>query len=290
LRHLTARPSGLIGLSIVVVLIALALAAPVVAPQDPLAQNWRTRLDPPLSRSSDGHLHLLGTDALGRDILSRLIYGTRISLAVALLAVAVRSSLGVAIGLFAGYYRGATDAVLMRLADVQLAIPFIVLAISLMAVIGTGFSKIVLVLGVTGWVTYGRVVRSEVLSVRQREYVEAARATGVSGFRILGRHVLPNVSSSIIVISTLEVAAMITAEATLSFLGLGIQPPTPSWGVMVSDGRDLIYDQWWVSACPGLMICLAVLGVNLFGDWLRDVLDPATRGGAIHKRATREDA
>jgi peptide/nickel transport system permease protein len=284
-RHLAARPSGLIGLIIVIFFVLLAVFAPVVAPSDPLEQNWRARLEPPLSRSDDGQLFVLGTDALGRDILSRLIYGARISISVALLAVALRSSLGVLVGLVAGYYRGTTDSVLMRLADIQLAIPFLVLAIALMAIIGTGFSKIILVLGVTGWVTYGRVVRSEVLSVRERDYVEAARAIGAPNRQVVFRHVLPNVSSSIIVISTLEIALMITAEATLSFLGLGIQPPTPSWGVMVADGRGLIYDQWWVSAWPGFAICLAVLGVNLFGDWLRDVLDPTTRGGAIERQA-----
>ncbi|MCA9858243.1 MAG: ABC transporter permease [Thermomicrobiales bacterium] len=290
LQHLTARPSGLLGLVIVVTFVLLAILAPVVAPHDPLQQNWKVRLEPPLTSGDDGQLYILGTDSLGRDILSRLIFGARISIAVAVLAVALRSSMGVLIGLAAGYYRGPTDAVLMRLADIQLAIPFLVLAIALMAIIGTGFSKIVLVLGVTGWVTYGRIVRSEVLSVRERDYVEAARAIGAPNRTILFRHVLPNVSSSIIVISTLEIALMITAEATLSFLGLGIQPPTPSWGVMVADGRDLIYGQWWVSAWPGLAICLAVLGVNLLGDWLRDVLDPTTRGGALQRRLSKRDA
>ncbi|MEA2598524.1 MAG: peptide/nickel transport system permease protein [Thermomicrobiales bacterium] len=286
LRHLIARPTGFVGLAIVVIVIFAALAAPVLATHDPAKQDWRTRLAPPMSEGRDGSLHILGTDSLGRDIFSRLLYGTRISVAVGFLAVALRGSMGVLLGLISGYRRGVVDSVLMRLADVQLAIPFLVLAVAIMSVVGTGFDKTVLVLGITGWVIYGRVVRSDVLSVREREFVEAARAIGVPGIRIVMRHILPNVSASIIVISTLEVAQMIAAEAALSFLGLGIQPPTPSWGGMVADGRDLIYDQWWVSAWPGLAIFITVLGINLLGDWLRDVLDPTLRGGAVKRQGS----
>ena len=283
LHHLVARPSGLIGLIIITIVVIAAAGAPLLATHDPEKQDWQTRLAPPMTDGRDGGLHPLGTDALGRDIYSRLVFGARVSVAVGILAVALRGSMGVLIGLVSGYHRGAIDGVLMRLADVQLAIPFLVLAIAIMAIIGTGFSKTVLVLGITGWVTYGRVVRSEVLSIREREFVEAARAIGVPSVPLMLRHILPNVSSSIIVISTLEVAQMIAAEAALSFLGLGIQPPTPSWGGMVADGRDLIYDQWWVSAWPGLAIFVTVLGINLFGDWLRDVLDPTLRGGATRR-------
>ena len=195
------------------------------------------------------------------------------------MAVAVQGVIGVTVGLTTGYYGGRFDAVVMRLADIQLAVPLFVLAIAVMTVLGPGLRNVVLVLGVTGWVLYGRVVRSEVLSIREREYVEAARALGGSGPRILAKHVLPNVFSSFLVISTLEVARMIIAEASLSYLGLGVQPPTPTWGGMVADGRNWLMTSWWVSTLPGIAIFVTVLAVNVIGDFLRDWLDPTLRHG-----------
>lgn len=221
--------------------------------------------------------HMLGTDSLGRDILARIIYGARISLLVGVSAVTMSGSIGVTLGLVAGYFRGRWDSIIMRLADVQLAVPTMVLALVAMAVVGPGLRNLIIILGVTGWVGYARVVRGEVLSIREKEFVEAARAIGASHGRILLLHLLPNVAASIIVISSLRVAGMILVEASLSFLGLGVQPPTPTWGGMVAEGRDLVYRAWWVSTFPGIAIFIVVLGINLLGDWLRDVLDPRLR-------------
>jgi peptide/nickel transport system permease protein len=206
-----------------------------------------------------------------------MIHGARISLLVGLAAVAVQGSVGAFLGLLAGYFGGRVDVAISRVTEVQLAIPFYVLAIAVMSVLGPGLRNVILVLGVTGWVIYGRVVRSEVLSVREQVYVEATRALGSSNARILFRHVLPNVTSSLLVISTLEVARMIIAEASLSYLGLGVLPPTPTWGGMVSEGRNWVTTSWWVSTLPGVAIFVTVLGVNVVGDFLRDVLDPTLR-------------
>lgn len=256
-------------------MIVTAVLAPLLAPYSPDAQDITRRFAPPLS-APDGQLLLLGADALGRDILSRIIFGSQISLIVGIGAVLVQGGLGVFLGLLAGYYP-RLDNVIMRVADVQLGVPFFVLALAVIAVLGPGLNNIILVLGVTGWVLYARVVRGEVLSIRRREYIEAARVIGSADARILVRHILPNVTSSIIVIATLEVARMIIAEASLSFLGLGVQPPTPTWGGMVADGRNYVAVAWWVSTFPGLAILLTVLGINLLGDWLRDTLDPNLR-------------
>ncbi len=264
-----------LGASIVGAVIVTAVLAPLLAPYSPDAQDITRRFAPPLS-APDGQLLLLGADALGRDILSRIIFGSQISLIVGIGAVLVQGGLGVFLGLLAGYYP-RLDNVIMRVADVQLGVPFFVLALAVIAVLGPGLNNIILVLGVTGWVLYARVVRGEVLSIRRREYIEAARVIGSADARILVRHILPNVTSSIIVIATLEVARMIIAEASLSFLGLGVQPPTPTWGGMVADGRNYVAVAWWVSTFPGLAILLTVLGINLLGDWLRDTLDPNLR-------------
>lgn len=257
---------ALAAVGLVAVVGALASA---IAPADPTIQVLNDRLAPP---GSPGHL--LGTDALGRDELSRLMYGARASVLVALSAVLVAGTVGVAAGLISGYLGGIVDSVAMRLADVQLSIPYLVLAIAVVAVLGTSSINLVLVLGLVGWVFYARVVRSEVLSVKEREYVEAARALGASGSWIITRHLLPNVRASIIVMATLETPRMILSEAALSFLGLGIQPPTPSWGNMVADGRDYLANAWWLTTLPGLAIVLFAVAVSILGDWLRDVLDP----------------
>jgi len=256
-----------------------ALLAPILAPHDPAEQDLEARLVPPFWAAEGTSRHPLGTDALGRDLLSRIVYGSRISLFVGFMSVALQGVIGVTVGLTTGYYGGRFDAVVMRFADIQLAVPFFVLAIAVMTVLGPGLRNVILVLGITGWILYGRVVRSEVLSVREREYVDAARALGASGPRILIKHVLPNVFSSFLVISTLEVARMIIAEASLSYLGLGVQPPTPTWGGMVADGRNWLMTSWWVSTLPGIAIFATVLAVNVIGDFLRDWFDPTLRHG-----------
>lgn len=277
IRRLRTNPILVLALVVLLSVLACALFAPFLAPHDPVAQDLRTRLAPPAWASGGSPHHFLGTDALGRDVLSRIIYGSRISLLVGVAAVLVQGAVGVILGLTSGYYGGRFDSVVMRVAEIQLAIPFFVLAIAVMAVTGPGLRNVILILGITGWVIYGRVVRSEVLSVRERGYVEATRALGSSSGRILFRHILPNVMSSLLVISTLEVARMIIAEASLSYLGLGVQPPTPTWGGMVAEGRNWVMTSWWVSTLPGVAIFVTVLAVNLIGDFLRDVLDPTLR-------------
>ena len=255
-----------------------AILAPIVAPYDPLDQDIAARLKPPLSRTQEGASHLLGTDAVGRGILSRAIYGGRISLTIGLASVLLAGGIGVLLGLIAGYAGGRWDSLIMRIADIQLAIPFLVLALATVAVVGPSLFNLIAVLGITGWVIYARVVRAETLSIREREYVLAARTVGVGPARILARHILPNVASSMIVVATLQVARMVLFEASLSFLGLGVPPPTPTWGGMVADGRNYIDSAWWVATIPGLIIFVTVLAITMVGDRLRDVLDPRLRG------------
>jgi peptide/nickel transport system permease protein len=269
--------TGVFGTVIVILVIVTAIFAPYLAPADPNQQNIMETLQPPswLDPDSDA---LLGTDYLGRDILSRIIYGARVSLIIGVSAVAIAGVLGATLGILAGFRGGWADAVIMRVADFQLAVPFIVLAIAVLGILGPSLRNIIIVLGVTGWVVYARVVRSEVLAVREMDYVTSARALGSSDGRIMVRHVLPNVAAPMIVISSLEVARMIISEAALSFLGLGVPPTTPSWGGMVADGRNYLQANWWIATFPGLAIVITVLGINLFGDWLRDALDPRMRG------------
>jgi peptide/nickel transport system permease protein len=273
-RELVRNKAALVGLAILLVVTAGAVLAPVVSPADPLLQDVSVRLKPPTLEGGDGQAHLLGTDHLGRDILSRLIYGARISLAIGISAVAVAGTLGTLIGLVAGYRGGRVDDLCMRLTDTMLAMPFILLALAVIAVLGSSLRNIIFVLGITSWVSYARVVRAEVLTLRTREFVAAAQALGGQGTRIIFRHLLPNVLTPVIVIATLEVARMIILESALSFLGLGVQPPTPTWGGMLADGRAYLSTAWWLATFPGLCIMLSVLGINLLGDWLRDVLDP----------------
>ena len=221
-----------------------------------------------------GHEYLLGTDQLGRDILSRIIYGSRISLLIGLLSVVLSLPIGVGLGLLAGYFTGRLDDITMRIADVQLAFPFILLAITIAGVLGPSPRNVILILAVGGWVVYARLARGQALSLREKEFIEAARSLGGGSFRILFRHMLPNVVSPIIVVGTFGVAQMILLESSLSFLGLGVQPPTPSWGGMLNDGRPYITVAWWLTTLPGAAIMLTVLGINFVGDWLRDLLDP----------------
>jgi peptide/nickel transport system permease protein len=266
------------GLGFVGLLIAVALAAPLIAPQDPTRTALRGRLAAPTLNGSDGRAHLLGTDHLGRDVLSRVIYGSQVSLLVGFAAVVVGGVLGSAAGILAGFSRGRMDAIIMTVADAQLAFPFILLAIGIIAVLGPSFPTLVVVIALSGWVSYARILRSQVLVVRSREFVESIHALGGSLGRIVLRHVLPNVLSSIVVIATLELARAIVLEATLSFLGLGVQPPTPSWGGMVHEGREYLESAWWISTFPGIVLMITSIVVSRTGDWLRDVLDPTLRG------------
>ena len=266
------------GLGFVGLLIVVALAAPLIAPQDPTRQALRGRLGAPTLNGADGRAHLLGTDHLGRDVLSRVIYGSQVSLLVGFSAVIVGGVLGSAAGILAGFSRGRLDAIIMTVADAQLAFPFILLAIGIIAVLGPSFQTLVVVIGLSGWVSYARILRSQVLVVRSREFVESIHALGGSLARVVLRHVLPNVLSSIVVIATLELARAIVLEATLSFLGLGIQPPTPSWGGMVHEGREYLDSAWWISTFPGIVLMITSIVVSRTGDWLRDVLDPTLRG------------
>src|SRR6267142_5340833 len=238
----------------VLVLVVVALAAPLIAPYDPIRQSLRGRLAAPTLAGADGKAHLLGTDHLGRDVLSRAIYGARVSLLVGLAAVVVGGIVGASLGLLAGFRGGWTDSIVMTLADAQLAFPFILLAIGIIAVLGPSFPTLILVIGLSGWVSYARVLRAQVLGLRTREFVDAVQALGGSAVRVVLRHIVPNVLSSLIVIATLELARAIVLEATLSFLGLGIQPPTPSWGGMIYEGREYLDSAWWISTWPGLVL------------------------------------
>jgi peptide/nickel transport system permease protein len=254
----------------------VAILAPFLAPFDPFDQQLDARLAPPLwAGGSAGHP--FGTDQLGRDVLSRLMYGARISLAIGVMAVLVSGAIGVAAGVVAGFYGGWTDEAIMRLADLRLALPFILLVISVIAVFGPSFTNLIVILGLTGWVPYAKVVRAETLSIREREFMVAARAIGVGDTRRMFRHVVPNTLASAIVIGSLELANVIVIEASLSFLGLGVQPPTPSWGNMLGESRDYLMSNFWLATLPGIAISITAISVNLVGDWLRDALDPRTQ-------------
>ena len=266
------------GVLFIALLGVVAAAAPWLAPQDPIRQSLRGRLSPPTIEGADGRSHLFGTDHLGRDVLSRVIYGSRVSLVIGFSAVVIGGLLGSALGMLAGFAGNRVDGVIMTVADAQLAFPFILLAIGIIAVLGPSFPTLIVVIGLSGWVSYARILRSQVLVLRSREFVEAIHALGGSVWRVVLRHVLPNVMSSIVVVATLELARSIVLEATLSFLGLGIQPPTPSWGGMVQEGREYLDSAWWISTAPGLVLMATSLVVSRTGDWLRDLLDPTLRG------------
>jgi peptide/nickel transport system permease protein len=270
------RPSfrAVFGLAVLAVMAGAALLAPQIAPWDPARQMLVKRLRPPAWEARGLREHPLGTDHLGRDILSRIVYGGRISLGVGLSAVTLSALIGVTLGLVAGFHGGRADAVIMRVADVFLSIPYILLAMGVVFALGPSLFNVILVMAVTRWVQFARIVRADVLSIREREFVSGARARGNRSLRLLLRHVLPNALTPIIVVGTLELAFMIIYESALSFLGLGVQPPTPTWGWMLADGRNYIATAWWLATFPGLAIMLTVLAVNLLGDWLRDTLDP----------------
>ncbi|MDE0528921.1 MAG: ABC transporter permease [Truepera sp.] len=277
LKSLLRSPVGLLGVILVGAAVLMAVGAPLIAPLSPMEFNFRSRLLPPSWLGGEPGF-FLGTDQLGRDLLSRLIFGARISLLVGVLGVLISLLIGVTLGLISGYVGGLIDSFISRVIDTFMAIPFILLALAVVGVVGTSggnsLTILVVVLGLTGWVTFARVVRGEVLSVKNLEYVEAANALGQRDFLVIFRHVLPNVTASIIVLATLQIATVIIAESSLSFLGLGVQPPTVTWGIMLADGRDYLATSWWLSTFPGIAITLTTLGMILLGDWLRDVLDP----------------
>jgi peptide/nickel transport system permease protein len=271
-RRLSFR--AVFGLTVLLVMGGSAVLAPQIAPWDPARQMLMKRLRPPMWQERGLREHPLGTDHLGRDILSRILYGGRISLGVGLTAVSLSALIGVTLGLLAGFFGGRADALIMRVVDVFLAIPYILLAMGVVFALGPSLLNVILVMGATRWVQFARIVRADVLSIREREFVAGARARGNRALRLLVRHVLPNALTPIIVVATLELAFMIIYESALSFLGLGVQPPTPTWGWMLSDGRNYVATAWWLATFPGLAIMLTVLAVNLLGDWLRDTLDP----------------
>ncbi len=274
LRMLLRSRTATVGAIILVCLAATAAFAPLLAPHDPAKQDLRARLAPPMWVAKGTPAHALGTDQLGRDVLSRVIYGTRISLLVGVSVVLLAGTLGTILGLLAGFLGGKVDTVLMRIVDVFLAFPFLLLAIVFMAMLGASLGNIILVLAITGWVEYARVVRAQVLSVRELEYITAAKALGARSLVIMLKHVLPNVFASVIVIASLQLGTVIIAEASLTFLGLGIPPSIPTWGSMLASGREYFVLAWWLPTFPGLAIVLTVLAVNFLGDWLRDVFDP----------------
>ncbi len=266
--------AGVIGLLTVLAMCAVAIFAPYVAPHDPYDQEVTGRLRPPAWMEKGSSNHLLGTDPVGRDILSRIIYGSRISLATGAVSVVISVVIGVALGLIAGYYGGKADSIITNLVNVMMAFPFILLALTAVAVMGPSFKNMVIVLGITGWPIYTRVVRAEAAQLKTLEFVTAARAVGFSSPSIICRHVFPNLFNTVIVTSSLEVARMILMESILSFLGLGVQPPTPSWGAMLGEGRTYMLTHPWLATFPGIAIFVTTLGINLLGDGLRDVLDP----------------
>ena len=279
LRRLVRRRTALFGMLVFLAVLLAAVLAPLVSPFDPLEQDIGQRLRPPGWQDEQGRVHPLGTDHLGRDILARIIFGSRIALMVGLAAVLISGVLGMLIGLVAGYFGRRVDDFLMRLADIQLAFPFILLAIAVIGVLGPSLRNIIIVIGVSSWVVYARVVRGEVLSIREREYVQAAIALGSRHGRVLWSHVLPNTFTPWLVVATLDMARVIVIESALSFLGLGVQPPTPTWGGMLADGRVYLSTAWWLATFPGLAILITVLGINLLGDGLRDTLDPRLKVG-----------
>ena len=277
LKILFSSPGTIAGAAIVVIVTFGALFAPLISPHDPNHQNLALNLLPPAWLAGGNKDYLLGTDHLGRDILSRLIWGSRVSTTVGLSVVIIGGSIGVTLGLVAGYFGGLADEIIARIVDVQLAFPFVLLAVAIIGVLGPSLRTIILVLGVTSWVQYVRVVRADALALKEREFVQAASATGASQWRVLMRHILPNVTSSITVLATFEVARTVILESALSFLGLGVSPDTPSWGTMLADGRQFLDTAWWMGTFPGFAIMITVLGVNILGDGLRDALDPQSR-------------
>ena len=264
-------------LLIYLIFVVVGIGAPWIAPHDPNSQDLVGRLQPPFWEAGGSSGHLLGTDHLGRDVLSRLIHGTRLSLFVVAVSVPLSVVIGTTFGLVAGLRKGLVDKLLMRIVDVQLALPAIVFAVLLASAYGASLKNVIIIIVVFRWAGFARLVRGEVLSLRERDFVLATRAIGASEFRIAWRHIVPNIVDVVVVLATLDIAAVILIEAALSFLGVGVPPPTPSWGAMVSEGRNYVTIAWWLATIPGLAILTVSLSGNLIGDWLRDYLDPKLR-------------
>ena len=277
IRVARRSPLATVGVIIVGTVVVAALAAPLLATTDPIDQDLAVVLKPPFWLEDGSLRHPLGTDHLGRDVYSRLVYGAQISLTISVLAALLGALVGVAAGLIAGYLGGRADAVIMRIVDLNLAFPLILLALAVVALLGASLRNLIIVMSITTWMIYARVVRGLSLALREQEFVQAARALGAHDVRIIARHVLPNVLAPIMVIWTLEVARVILMESALSFLGLGVPPPTPTWGRMLAEGRDYLTVAGWISIFPGVAIMLTVLGINFLGDGLRDLLDPRLR-------------
>lgn len=276
-RRITSQLTFIIPVVMLTILVLVAIFAPLLAPHSPTKTSMPNRLLPPFFMEGGKPAYLLGTDLIGRDILSRVIYGARISLSVSLLVIFITASVGTILGIVAGYIGGTTDTVLMRTTDASLAIPAILIALLLAVALGPSFKTVVLALSILGWATYARLIRGEALRLREADFVVQARIIGSSPLRIMIVHIFPNVINPLIVISTMSVGLVILAEAALSYLGAGIPPTTPSWGSMVSDGRNLIDRAWWISFFPGLAIGVVVMSGNFLGDWIRDKMDPRLR-------------
>ncbi len=277
MRQLFASPTATFGLCTLTLFVLMAIFAPFIAPHAPTAPNLLQRLSPPAWITGDT-AHLLGTDHLGRDILSRLIFGTRVALVVGALGVLLAATIGITLGTLAGYFGGWTDTIISRVVDTIIAIPNVILYLAVLFAFGPSLTILVLVIGGINWTTFARVVRAEVLSMKRREFVEASRASGQRVPLIIIRHILPNVIAPILVVGTLNVATVIILEASLSFLGLGVQPPTVTWGRMLADGRNYVATAWWLATFPGIFITFLSLSLIFIGDWLRDLLDPRIQG------------
>jgi len=271
-RGLPVIPLGIIG-----VFVLMAILAPLISPADPEEQSLRSRFRPPVWDGRGSWRHPLGTDRLGRDMLSRIFYGSRVSLAAGVITVLLASAVGAAVGLVAGYYGGRVDAVLMRLTDATMSFPVILLALILAVTVGPSFTNVVVAIAVILWARYARVIRGQVLTLMELDFIAQARIAGAGAWRVISRHLVPNTLNTLVVLVTLQIGYVIIVEASLSFLGAGIPPPTPAWGSMIAEGREFVTSAWWVSLFPGLAILLVVLAFNLLGDWLRDTLDPKLR-------------
>ena len=278
MRLLFKSPEGTVGLIILIIVFLSAALVGVFSPYDPAKMNLAEKLIAPAWCEGGSMAHILGTDSLGRDVLTRCLYGARVSIMVGIFSVVVAGVIGTVLGLVSGYYGGWIDSVIMRVADAFHAIPRILLAMVVLFVMEPSVLTLIMVIGVTNWVSYARLIRGEVLSVKEKEYVKASRTIGTSDFDIIRKHILPNVFAQFIVVSTISVAGSIIIEAAMSFLNLGIQPPTVSWGVMLANGRDYVGTHWWVCTFPGIAITITVLGIMFLGNWLRDVLDPKNQG------------
>lgn len=270
------KPTQIVMIGVLALIIIAAVAAPLLAPYSPTTNDLLARLSPPAWLNGGSLKHILGTDQLGRDVLSRIMYGGRVSLVIALVGSVLGAALGAAAGLVAGFWRGAIDDVVMLIVDAYVALPFIIIALSVIAVTGASFQVMIFLAAVAGFAGYTRIARSLALQIKEQPYVTAARSFGARPVHILIRHALPNILAPMIVLITMEMSSIILMEASLSFLGFGIQPPTPAWGLMVNEGRDYLASSWWVGVFPGIAIMLLATSISLLGDWVRDVFDPTS--------------